>query len=220
MATQRAAMAVQQVLHAALQAREQRRLKSGGVPFVADPQHRHVTSVVRLPTALAHGIADATARLPGMAGHYRYPAADIHVTVLNLDPTYRGRHDHVAAARRVLERAGPFELDLRGFGISAHSVYVKVYDRSGELRRLRSRLARATGCPAPIARRWLAVANVARFAGTDVAELAAAITDTRAATVCGRLEATSIEIVETDKLLSSAATDLLYRVGLSRPAPP
>ena len=192
----------------------------------------HLTSVVRVPADLGEALAAATRALPGAVGHYLYPAGQLHLTVLNLDGlNLDGRplgRSPLGAVAAVVGRAAPFPVLLAGFGVSRTSVYVRAYDPTASLRRLRTRLVRATGCRPPLPLRLLGFVNVLRFSGFDVRELLAGLASIRDRGPAsgiratpgprGELAAREVEIVRTDKVLSPAGTVLLRRVALGGPA--
>jgi hypothetical protein len=172
------------------------------------PPSSHVTAVARVPLARAMEIAATIESLRELAPtHYFYPADTLHLTVQNLDDL---GPDAVALARDLLEATPPFELDLRGLNVSGHSVFVQALPLDGTLRDLRRRFDT----------RRVAVSfghmNVVRFKGRVGRGLLAAVARRRALPL-GRLAVEEVEIVETDRLLSSTATRVVERVALRVP---
>ncbi len=212
---------VQGAGYALLQSRELRRMAHGVTPLDTAVGDRYLTSVVRLPLPLADSALAAVRRLPIGDHHYVYPAADLHLTILNLDGSDVAVRERVRLAAEVIRVASPFRVDLRGLGVSSQSVYAKVYDNTGALWALRGRLAAATACPASLPVRLLGFVNLIRFRSTDVIRLTAEVSALRRLRL-GSLEVRTVEIVSTDRLLSEAQTMILQRVGLGsrRTSPP
>ncbi|HEY8718735.1 2'-5' RNA ligase family protein [Pengzhenrongella sp.] len=205
---------VQSLGFALVQARE--RVRPGGVVVHdADPRPRYVTSVIRVGDDLSGVLTEVARGLPGVAGHYLYPRSDLHLTVLNLDTArQRAVADRVDAAQDVLADAEPFPVVLAGLGISRRSIYARAYDPTGSLLRVRARLAEATGCRPPWPLRLLGFVNLLRFTQPSVGDPLAGWTDRRR-TALGTFEAAAVEIVHTDKVLSTAGTVVLHRIALN-----
>lgn len=136
--------------------------------------------------------------------------------MLNLDQgTVSDRLARVRLAREVLAATAPFPVALRGLGVSSQSVYVQAYDRTGALLALRRRLSRVTGSRPPLALRLLGFVNLLRFRTSEVEPIAAAVAALRQLPL-GTLEVQTVEIVQTDRVLSRTGTSLLDRVDLRR----
>jgi 2'-5' RNA ligase len=200
--------------YAALYARERHRpsrpvlLDLAGGPI-------HSTSVIRIPVELAAPLVEAVQMLPGAEQHYLYPAADLHLTVMNLD--------HVAAAalpetianmNALLAETASFEVRLRGLGTSSRSIYAQAFDCSGSLSRLRRELRHVIGGREPMALRQLGFVNVARYLKPDVELLREAVHAARHLQF-GGVQVTAVEIVRTDKVLSGEGTSVLSSVSLA-----
>ena len=197
-----------------VQAYESRLLAGGAQQLDLDARPRHVTSVARVPGELAGVLTDVVRGLDGVEGHYVYPCGDLHLTVLNLDADRQPVPDRVRAARDALARTPGFGVVLAGLGVSRSSVYARAYDTTGELWRLRGRIARATGCRPPLPLRLLGFVNLVRFARSNVGDLARDLARVRRLPL-GVLEVTAVQIVCTDKVLSAAQTVVLETIALA-----
>lgn len=210
---------VQELGFTLVQAREWRRLPSGAEALDIHARPRHVTSIVRVPDDLAEVLTDVARGLPGVADHYLYPGSDLHLTVLNLDAARQMRvEDRVQAADGALSFAPPFPVVLAGLGVSRRSVYARAYDPTGSLWRLRARLAKATGCRPPLPLRLLGFVNLLRFTQPYVGDLVSGVSPVRRVPL-GTFEVTTVEIVHTDKVLSTAETVVLRRIALASGSP-
>lgn len=207
---------VQELGFGLVQARERRRLPGRAEALDVDARPRHVTTVVRVPGDLADLLTGVASGLPGVVGHYLYPSSDLHLTVLNLDAARQPAvADRVHAADGALALSAPFPVVLAGLGISRSSVYARAYDPTGSLWRLRGRLAEVTGCRPPLPLRLLGFVNLLRFTRPEVGDLVPGVSSARRLPL-GTFEVTTVEIVQTDKVLSTAETVVLRRVALSR----
>jgi 2'-5' RNA ligase len=192
---------------ALLQAQEQRGLRRGAVGLeLGEPS---VTCVVRLPAALALPVRQVVRTLPGLERHYVYPASDLHLTVLNV-----AEGAVLDAVAEVLHQTAPFAVRLRGLQQSAHSVYVRAFDDSGQLRALRRRLMEVTGLRPSWPRRRLGFVTVVRYLDADIAQLGPAVRELHSRPF-GMLEVTAVELVRTNKVLSADGTSLLTRTVLA-----
>ena len=184
----------------------------------------YLTTVIRLPEHVTRGVLDALAPLStSHPTHHHYPPEAIHLTVLGL-----GGHPlegHGARTRVALALKGrrPFEVRVRGLGLSPSTVFVKLYPRGPELSRMRRALRAmepaAGGGPlalrrplAPLVRR-LAFANVVRFAGPVDPALVTAVQRLDGHDF-GAFWVREVELVRADKVLSPASTTVLERYPL------
>jgi hypothetical protein len=197
----------QQTAFALLRVRERRELARGAV--VLQPGLSSVTCVVRLPPVLAVPIHQVVRGLPGVKQHYVYPAADLHLTLLDL-----GDLRALEEVTEVLRRTAPFRVQLLGLQQSAHSVYVRAFDDSGQLQAVRHRLMGVTGTRAQWPRRRLGFVNVVRYLDADVAGLGPGVRGLQARRF-GELEVGVAEVVRTDRVLSAAGTTLVRRTPLA-----
>jgi hypothetical protein len=203
---------VQQAAFALLQAQERRRLPHGATTLqLGEPS---LTCVVRLRPVLALPIHQAVRSLAGVERHYVYPAADLHVTLLNL-----GASTDLDAVAAVLGRTAPFAVRLHGLQLSRHSVSVRAFDDTGALHAVRRRLIEVTGARPAWPRRRLGFVNAVRYLSQDVQQLTEAVRDQRARRF-GVLEVTVAEVVRTDKVLSADGTTVLARTALAGAAYP
>jgi hypothetical protein len=182
------------------------------VPLELEPTDS-LTCVARLPESLAQQMHDTVRRWPGADAHYVYPAATLHVTVLNL-ARIDGDDEAVSRVAGILAGTRPLSLRLQGFGVSSHSVYVRVLDPAGDLGALRRRLVAVTGRRPRWHLRRLAFVNVVRYRSAAAEVLLRAASSTQLRPV--DLMVDRVELVRTDRLFSTAGTSFLRTVDLSR----
>ena len=205
---------VQAVGFSVVAARGSARLTSETELFELPATRRALTSIVRLPEPLAGALVGVASAVRGIAGHYLYPAGDLHLTLLNLDSARQPDDSSlVAAVTAALERSGPFPLAVRGLAISRSTIYARGYDPTGALLRARLRVSRATGCRPPWPLVMLGFVNVARFTRPLSAELVAGVAAARHA-LAGSLRVSTVEVVRTDRILSRRGTEVVERVRL------
>jgi 2'-5' RNA ligase len=177
------------------------------------PQHdRHVTAVSRVPARQADAVARALEPLRATGPeHYFYPPETLHLTIRNLDGLDAAALDTAAA---VLSSAPAFELDLRGLNVSSQTVFVQALPRDDTLRSLRRRLDEVVHTsPRPRLSLNFAHVNVLRLRGRVGRSLLTAVVRRRSLAL-GTLRIDSVEIVETDRLLSTAGTRTIRRIAL------
>jgi 2'-5' RNA ligase len=162
-----------------------------------------------LPAALALPVQQVVRGLPGVERHYVYPASDLHLTVLNV-----GDGAALDAVTDVLRQTAAFPVRLRGLQQSAHSVYVRAFDDSGQLQALRRRLMDVAGIRPSWPRRRLGFVTTVRYLDTDVAQLGPAVRELHSRPF-GVFQVMAVEVVRTDKVLSAAGTSLLTRTLLA-----
>lgn len=177
-------------------------------------QPRFLTTVIRLPAEIAERLADAASRLDRVQpGHYLYPPASIHLTVLGLADG-PGAEAEVEAA---VGRNRPFVIEVRGLNLTRDSVFAELHPRGPRLTALRSDLraveSREHGSISRWLRRRLAHANLMRFAVPVDRRLVAEVGRLRG-TSFGEFEAGEVELVHTDKVMSDAGTRTLARLAL------
>jgi hypothetical protein len=172
-----------------------------------------------VPPDVAARIEPVLERLRALdPGHAYYAADQLHVTVANLD----GLRVPLERVRRELAAAPPLRLTARGLGVSPGTVLVRVEPLDGAFYRLRRSL-RALGTPPPGVRAAvlrpllgrIAFANVVRFSGAVSPLFLDELARLRRLEL-GWWTAEEVEIVETDRLLSPAATRVLARIQLHR----
>lgn len=173
---------------------------------------RHVTAVARIPAQQADDVARALAPLRAAGpAHYFYPPETLHLTIRNLDGLDAAALDTAAG---VLSATPAFELELLGLNVSSHTVFVQALPRDDTLRSLRRRLDDLAHPPSrPRLSLDFAHVNVLRFRGRVARSLLLAVSRRRSLTL-GMLRIESVEIVETDRLLSIARTRTIRRIAL------
>jgi 2'-5' RNA ligase len=176
------------------------------------PHDRHVTAVSRVPAEQADAVARAVEPLRATGPeHYFYPPETLHLTIRNLDGLDAAVLDAAAA---VLNAAPAFELELRGLNVSSQTVFVQALPRDDTLRSLRRRLDDlAHTSPRPRLSLNFAHVNVLRFRGRVARSLLVAVARRRSLAL-GTLRIDTVEIVETDRLLSAAGTRTIRRIAL------
>ncbi|WP_007512919.1 2'-5' RNA ligase family protein [Pseudofrankia saprophytica] len=172
-----------------------------------------LTTVVRVPETVGARVREAARPAAAAGGHHLYPAADLHVTLINLD---RYADVPIARVEQVLAdcvaAAPPVILDLRGLSVARGTVYVQAYARPARaFPRLRASILRRldpAGRIQPPRRTVLALSNVVRFRSTDVAA-ARKVARAHRADHFGSFLLEAVELVRTDKVMSAAGTEIL-----------
>jgi hypothetical protein len=201
----------------------QRQVSRGGgsVDFAVrtgDPRlQRFVTLVARLPADVGDRIAAAAAQVADH-GQYLYPPSDLHLTVVDCSAhLLRGNLDEAlgelsVSVRHVLDGVEAPAVHLHGMNLFSASVYVQAWDVDGDVRRLRSRVRRNLHSR-PKPRDVVSFVNVVRFQkAVSRAAIAAVARERR--TEFGAFALGSVELVLTDRVLSSAGTTVLERYPL------
>jgi hypothetical protein len=194
-----------------LYARQRRRSRRPVTLLELGGEQTHLTTIARIPASVATPIVELVRRLPGADEHYLYPAADLHLTVLNIE--YLAEPENLAAVNAVLAETPSFDVHLRGLGMSSRSIYVQAFDSSGSLSRLRKRLTGLTTSQQPFALQHLGFVNVLRYQTPDVERLRLGVHAARRVPI-GTVHVTTVEVVQTDKVLSLAGTTLSSSVWL------
>jgi hypothetical protein len=193
-------------------------LRRGRPRALPSPAVRHVTTIVRVPAEVGAALEPVLERLRSLdPGHHHYAADTLHVTLASLD-RLRAPLDRVEAT---VSASAPLELTVSGLGLSPGTVLARVDPLGPGFLRLRREL-RALTEPSPGIRGALlrpllgriAFANVVRFSGLVRRPLLDEVTRLRRHDF-GRWTASEVELVETDRLLSPAATRVLARIPLS-----
>lgn len=184
---------------------------------------RYLTTVARVPPGLAEGISTAVRRsVAHPSGHFLYPPESLHVTTLNLDPIAERIGD--AACLRSLADAvadcSPFTARLVGIGVSEATIFAKAEAGAGSLQPLRQALRSAAGLPVDTGmlatiRGDLGAANLLRF-GEGPVWPAVRWAMRRRRLAMGEWRVDAIELVETDKTLSAAGTQVIASLPLGR----
>jgi hypothetical protein len=175
---------------------------------------RFVSCIARLPPEIAgrlEEVAEALGRI--QPEHHRYPADEIHMTVLGLADS-AGAEEELAA---IVARHSPLMVEVGGLNVSSSTVFAELYPQGPGLLALRRDLRRAESDEhGPVARwlrRRLAHANVIRFGAPVDPRLLAGVGSLRRARF-GRFRIDEVELVRTDKVLSGAGTRTLARFTL------
>jgi 2'-5' RNA ligase len=182
---------------------------------------RYATLVARIPAHVADRIADATAILTQSdPGHYVYPQADLHLTVVDcsaflgpgdLDPALAELSGSVGV---VLAGVTATPVHLRGVNLFPASVYVQAFDGDGGMRRLRRRV-RARFDSRSMLRDRVSFVNVVRFLRPAAPALVTGVAEARG-TDFGAFVVDTLDLVLTDRTLSTARTTILERYSLVR----
>ncbi|MFT3942748.1 MAG: 2'-5' RNA ligase family protein [Ancrocorticia sp.] len=151
--------------------------------------------------------------VPQATDHYLYPANDVHLTVANLDGSHVDPSKLSEACATAARSITPFPVELRGIRMTKYSVYLQAWDTAGSLQQLRDAVAEETGIQLALPRRLLGFVNLMRFESGDVRELSDGLARWRNVPI-GMFEAQEFQIVRTDKVLSSGATEILGTVRL------
>jgi 2'-5' RNA ligase len=181
------------------------------VPAAGPAAAIHLSTVVRLPAAIAEALAPALERLRALGpAHHWYPPQAMHVTVQNLDGLAL---PHGALVGALVAAHPPFRLTVRGLGVAPGAVFALALPDDSTLRSLRAGLGRLPAGRRPRVGRGLGHANLARFSGPVtpgfLAELAR-----MGGQDFGSFTVEEVELVRTDRLLSLAGTTTLARIRL------
>jgi hypothetical protein len=176
-----------------------------------DRLDRYLTLVVRVPTELGQRIVEAVTTVAEKEpGHYVYPSADLHLTVVDCS-VFLGPGDLSYALSElsgsvgaVLARMPTAQVNLRGLNLLPASVYAQAWDPDGGLRRMRRQL-RARFASRTMLRDRVSFVNALRFAGPTSALLAGRVAKARG-TDFGSFVADSVELVLSDRTLSAPET--------------
>jgi hypothetical protein len=205
-------------VHEALWLAGRAALRSGRARSLPSPTVRHVTTIVRVPAEVGAALEPVLERLRALdPGHHYYPLDSVHVTLANLDGL-DGPLDRVEAAIAAFPR---LSFAAGGLGLSPGTVLARVrplgegfFRLRGELRGLGAPAAGIRGRAARSLLDRIAFANIVRFSGVVSEPFVAEIGRLRNIEL-GTWTAKEVELVETDRLLSPAATRLLARIPLS-----
>jgi 2'-5' RNA ligase len=182
---------------------------------------RYLTLVARVPADMAERIAAATTMLAESdPGHYVYPPTDLHLTIVDcsaflapgdLDPAVAELSGAMAPA---LTGAKATPVHLRGMNLFPASVYVQGFDDQGGVRRLRRQIRARFGSGSML-RDQVSFVNVLRFLRPPSSDLVAGVAHARM-TDFGSFVVDAVDLVLTDRTLSTAGTTLLERYSLPR----
>jgi hypothetical protein len=168
------------------------------------------TLVAFMPRPVAEEIARSVQRLPGLGGHFRYPATQIHMTVRNLDGV------DLAELPDILSQVPPITLRTARLRFTPETLLLQLAPTDRALRSLRTQLDELPGARPPVrARRALAFANVLRLNGPVSRELRIG-TRRAGRKLEGRpVEIHDLQLVSTDKVGSPDRTHVLDRYALA-----
>lgn len=168
-----------------------------------------VTLVAFMPGPVAEEIARSVRRLPGLGGHFRYPPAQIHMTVRNLDGV------ELADLPDILSGVPAIELRTAGLCFTRETLLVRFVPTDRTLRGLRSELDGLPGAgPLARARSALAFANVLRLNGVVSRELRVCVRRPGRRLEGRPVEIREVQLVSTDKVGSPDRTQILGRYAL------
>jgi len=196
---------------AALEANARIRWRLNGSPFFdpALPTGPFTTLVAFLPQAFAVQLVENVGALPGLAGHYRYTPAQLHVTIRNLDDTDLGRLPALLAAQH------PIRLTTAGLGFTRETLLLRLLPVDANLRRLRTQLDDLPGMQrARHPLRDLVFANALRLNGPVAPQLSRAVKQQRNTLTGKELDLDQLTLVRTDKVGSPDRIEVLGRYKL------
>ena len=171
------------------------------------------TLVGFLPPAFAAALAESVAALPALAEHFRYPLAQLHVTVRNLDGA------DLRGLSALLEGLQPIPFRADGFGFTRETLLLRVLPADSTLRCIRRRLDELPGMRrGQLPRHDLAFVNLLRLNGPVAAELRRTVSQQRRTLAGRRFDLDELFLIRTDKVASPARTDVLCRYSLRRSA--
>jgi hypothetical protein len=175
------------------------------------PSGPFTTLVAFLPPAFAARLTSVIDTLPGISEHFRYPPAQLHVTIRNLDGA------DLSALPALLAGTRPLLLGDVGLGFTRETLLLRL--RTDKvLRRLRARLDGIAGIRPPRQPlRRLAFANVLRLDAPVAGELLRSAREHRDALGGEQLKLDELTLVSTDKVGSPDRTEILARYPLPAP---
>lgn len=192
-------------------------------------ERRGLTLIARPDAALRARFDTLLDRLAGVEPQqYRYPAADMHITILSLAtvtadlaPALLRLHDYDAAVREALDGVARFEIDFRGITVSRGAVLAQGFPRGPTLEILRGRLRgalRDRGLGAALDERYRLVtahATLFRFvAPLQAPKRFAALLESLRSEPLGCMRVGAVELVTNDWTMSSSAVERVARIAL------
>jgi len=197
-----------------------------------DPR-RGLTLIARPGPALQARFNALLDCLAGAEPHqYRYPAADMHVTMLSLvtvtdnpAPHLLRLADYSACVRAAVDGIASFEIDFDGITMSRGAVLAQGFPRGPALQTLRDRLRaglNGQGLGASLDQRYRLVtahATLLRFvAPLQAPARFAALLDSLRNTPLGSLRVDAVELVTNDWYMSRGSVDRVAIMPLATPA--
>jgi hypothetical protein len=184
-----------------------------------DRLDRYLTLVVRVPPAVSVRVADAGRILAAKdQGHYLYPSADLHLTVVDCS-AFLSPGDLPDALSELSESLGAVltriprtRVHLRGLNLFAASVYAQAWDPEDGVRRIRKQLRARFGSRTPLRDR-VSFVNAMRFTAPASPALVRGVAAARG-TDFGWFDVDTIELVLTNRTFSADATTLVESYAL------
>jgi 2'-5' RNA ligase len=168
------------------------------------------TLVAFMPEGITDEIARLVQRLPDLGGHFRYPPAQIHMTVRNLDGV------QPADLPNILSRVPPIKLRTARLCFTPETLLLQLAPIDRTLRSLRTQLDELPGARPPArVRPKLAFANVLRLNGPVSSELRIGVRRAREELEGRSVEVRDLQLVSTDKVGSPDRTQILGRYVLA-----
>jgi hypothetical protein len=172
------------------------------------------TLVVFMAAPISEEIASLAEGLPGLRAHFRYPPAQIHMTVRNLDGVA------LAGLPSLLSQATAIKLRIARLHFTPKTLLLQLAPSDRALRDLRNQLDELPGAAAPAwARPTLAFANVLRLNGPVSNELRSGVRRAGRKLEGRPVEIHDLQLVRTDKVGSPERTQVLGRYALTGAAP-
>lgn len=203
-------------------------------PHLAGPDRRRGLTLIARPDAALQARFDAL--LDHLAAlepqQYRYPALDMHVTILPLftatespDAELARLAAYQAVVRTAVAGMAPFDIDFDGLALSRSAVLARGYPCGPGLAALRERLRaglRDHGLDASVDQRYRLVtghATLLRFAAplVDPAGFSAQLAALRDVPL-GTMHVTTMELVVNDWYMSHATLERIDVIPLTGPA--
>jgi 2'-5' RNA ligase len=197
-------------------------------------ERRGLTLIARPDPALCARFDAVLDRLAGVEPQqYRYPMADMHLTILSLAtvaddlaPALLHLPAYHAAVREALDGMAPFDIDFRGITISRGAVLAQGFPCGPALETLRERLRdalRHSGIGAAPDQRYRLVtahATLCRFvAPLQAPERFIALMRSLRHAPLGRMHVGDVELVTNDWYMSSDAVECITRIRLPTAKP-
>ena len=198
------------LLGVAVEARARWRLGPAPAFSERDASGPFTTLVAFMPRPVAEEISRLVQQLPGLEGHFRYPPAQIHMTVRNLDGVELGELPNV------LSQVPPIKLRTARLHFTPETLLLQLAPSDRTLRSLRAQLDELPGArPSARARPTLAFANVLRLNGPVSSELRIGVRRAGGELGGRPVELHELQLLSTDKVGSPDRTHMLGRYALA-----
>lgn len=196
-------------------------------PTQAEMKPTHTTTVVRLPNEITEKCSHLADGIKAVyPDHYYYPNSDMHFTLLNLDKLIAASNGGIDTElinnniKQALANLPPLEMKVCGLGVFPTTIFIKLYDVSGVIEEYRSAIKDAVleslaiaGTDTKALVEGIAFVNLVRFTNAPEPELVNMVSGMRD-TELGTFKASSVELVETNKLLSLPETIIRGKIAL------